>query len=87
MAVVEDVFALQPMKKLEQVQAARLDLYYRILPGLLPQEAVQEVEIQFQGESMFVDLLLLCWQEPPEQLQGERAHRQVQDQGLLLGQR
>lgn len=83
-AVVEDVFALQPMKRQEQAQAARSDLYDRILPGLLLQEAV--VEIQFQGESMLVDLLLSCWQEPPGQHRGERAHRQVQDQGLLLGQ-
>lgn len=83
-AGVENVFALQPMKRQEQTQAARLDLYYRILPGPLLQEAV--VEIQFQVESMLVDLLLSCWQEPPEQLQGERAHRQVQDQDLLLGQ-
>lgn len=72
------------MKKQEQTQAAQSDLYYCILPGPLREEA--EVEIQFQGESMLVDLLLSCWQEPPEQLQGERAHRQVQDQGLLLVQ-
>lgn len=77
------MFALLTMTRQEQNQAASLDLYYCILPGPLLQEAV--VEIQIQGKSMLVDLLLLCWQEPPEKLQGERAHRQMQDQGLLLG--
>lgn len=56
MAVVEDVFVLQPMKRQEQSHAAGSDLCDHILPGSLLQEAV--VEIQFQGESMLVDLLL-----------------------------
>lgn len=83
-AVVEDVFALRPMKRQEPTHAAGSDLCDHILPGSLLQEAV--VEIQFQGESMLVDVLLWCWQKPPGQLEGEKAHRQVQEQGLLLGQ-
>lgn len=35
------------------------------------------VEIQSQGESILVDLLLLCWQEHPEGLQREKAQGQV----------
>lgn len=56
MAVVEDVFALRPMKIQEPTHAEGSDLCDHILPGSLLQGAV--VEIQFQGESVLVDLLL-----------------------------
>lgn len=54
-AVVEDVFVRQSMKRQGLTQAAGSDLYDHILLESLLQEAV--VEIRFQGESMLVDLL------------------------------
>lgn len=55
-AVLEDVFVLQSMKRQELTHAAGLDLYYHILPGSLLQGSV--LQIHLQGESMIVDLLL-----------------------------